>query len=112
MNSSEILNIIKFKEQEIKKLQLEVDNLKKQYNQIITNSSEEKSSREDSVKVFMNYFKGRNDVYPYLSIDKNNSNIKYYIPACANEWKNGVCNKTMGKNVKLENHPALLVQGG
>ena len=47
MNSSEILNIIKFKEQEIKKLQLEVDNLKKQYNQIITNSSEEKSSRED-----------------------------------------------------------------
>ena len=109
MNSSEILNIIKFKEQEIKKLQLEVDNLKKQYNQIITNSSEEKSSREDSVKVFMNYFKGRNDVYPYLSIDKNNSNIKYYIPACANEWKNGVCNKTMGKKCKTcqyrENKP-------
>ena len=71
--------------------------MKKQFNKITTNSSEDISSREDSVKIFMNYFKGRNDVYPYLSIDKNNPNIKYYIPACANEWKNGVCNKTMGK---------------
>ena len=57
----------------------------------------------------MNYFKGRNDVYPYLSIDKNNPNIKYYIPACTNEWKNGVCNKTMGKKCKTcqyrENKP-------
>ena len=35
----------------------------------------------------MSYFKGRDDVYPYLSIDKNNPNIKYYIPKCANEWK-------------------------
>ena len=100
MNNSEILKLIKVKELEIKKLQLEIDELKKQFNEITTNSSEDISSREDSVKIFMNYFKGRNDVYPYLSIDKNNPNIKYYIPACANEWKNGVCNKTMGKKCK------------
>ena len=100
MNNSEILKLIKVKELEIKKLQLEIDKLKKQFNEITTNSSEDISSREDSVKIFMNYFKGRNDVYPYLSIDKNNPNIKYYIPACANEWKNGVCNKTMGKKCK------------
>ena len=90
-------------------MQLEIDKLKKQCNEITTNSSEDISSREDSVKIFMNYFKGRNDVYPYLSIDKNNPNIKYYIPACANEWKNGVCNKTMGKKCKTcqyrENKP-------
>lgn len=103
MNNSEILKLIKVKELEIKKLQLEIDELKKQFNEITTNSSEDILSREDSVKIFMNYFKGRNDVYPYLSIDKNNPNIKYYIPSCANEWKNGVCNKTMGKNVKLVN---------
>lgn len=100
MNNSEILKLIKVKELEIKKLQLEIDELKKQFNEITTNSSEDISSREDLVKIFMNYFKGRNDVYPYLSIDKNNPNIKYYIPACANEWKNGVCNKTMGKKCK------------
>ena len=100
MNNSEILKLIKVKELEIKKLQLEIDELKKQFNEITTNSSEDISSREDSVKIFMNYFKGRNDVYPYLSIDKNNPNIKYYIPACTNEWKNGVCNKTMGKKCK------------
>lgn len=109
MNNSEILNLIKVKESEIKKLQLEVDKLKKQFNEITTNSSEDISSREDSVKIFMDYFKGRNDIYPYLSIDKNNPNIKYYIPACANEWKNGVCNKTMGKKCKTcqyrENKP-------
>ena len=100
MNNIEILKLIKVKELEIKKLQLEIDELKKQFNEITTNTSEDISSREDSVKIFMNYFKGRNDVYPYLSIDKNNPNIKYYIPACANEWKNGVCNKTMGKKCK------------
>lgn len=109
MSNSEILNLIKVKELEIKKLQLEVDKLKKHFNEITTNSSEDISSREDSVKIFMDYFKGRNDVYPYLSIDKNNPNIKYYIPACANEWKNGVCNKTMGKKCKTcqyrENKP-------
>lgn len=100
MNNSEILKLIKVKELEIKKLQLEVDKLKKQFNEITTNSSEDILGREDSVKIFMDYFKGRNDVYPYLSIDKNNPNIKYYIPACANEWKNGLCNKTMGKKCK------------
>ena len=100
MNNSEILKLIKVKELEIKKLQLEIDKLKKQFNEITTNSTEDITSREDSVKIFMNYFKGRNDVYPYLSIDKNNPNIKYYIPACTNEWKNGVCNKTMGKKCK------------
>ena len=68
MNNSEILKLIKVKELEIKKLQLEIDELKKQFNKITTNSSEDISSREDSVKIFMDYFKGRNDVYPYLFI--------------------------------------------
>ena len=53
MNNSEILKLIKVKELEIKKLQLEIDELKKQFNKITTNSSEYISSREDSVKIFM-----------------------------------------------------------
>lgn len=65
MNNSEILKLIKVKELEIKKLQLEVDKLKKQFNEITTNSSEDILGREDSVKIFMDYFKGRNDVYPH-----------------------------------------------
>ena len=39
MNNSEILKLIKVKELEIKKLQLEIDKLKKQFNEITTNSS-------------------------------------------------------------------------
>ena len=81
MNNSEILKLIKVKELKIKKLQLEIDKLKKQFNEITTNSSEDISSREDSVKIFMNYFKGRNDVYPYLSIDKNNADEPSDPPA-------------------------------
>lgn len=38
MNNSEILKLIKVKELEIKKLQLEIDELKKQFNEITTNS--------------------------------------------------------------------------
>ena len=57
MNNSEILNLIKAKELEIRKLQLEVEKLKKQLNEITTNSAMDTSNREDSVKIFMNYFK-------------------------------------------------------
>lgn len=39
MNNSKILNLIKVKELKIKKLQLEVDKLKKQFNEITTNSN-------------------------------------------------------------------------
>ena len=41
MNNSEILKIIKVKELEIKKIQLEIDKWKKQFYEITTNSSED-----------------------------------------------------------------------
>ena len=100
MDDKEILNLINIKESEIKRLQNEVDLLRKQLNASKENDIQQALTREEKVKIFMNYFKGRDDVYPYLSIDKNNPNVKYYIPACANEWKNGVCNKTMGKKCR------------
>ena len=100
MDDKEILNLINIKESEIKRLQNEVDTLRKQLNASKENDIQQALTREEKVKIFMNYFKGRDDVYPYLSIDKNNPNVRYYIPACANEWKNGVCNKTMGKKCR------------
>ena len=100
MSDNEIIRLINIKELEIRKLQCEVESLKKQLNKPSINKNELSLSREEKVQIFLGYFKGRDDVYPYLSIDKNNPNIKYYIPACANEWKKGICNKTMGKKCK------------
>ena len=100
MNDNEIINLIHEKELEIKKLQIEIEELKNKLNKPIINDNELTLTREEKIKIFMNYFKGRDDVYPYLSIDKNNPKIKYYIPACVNEWKQGVCNKTIGKKCR------------
>ena len=99
MNKNEIINLIHKKELEIKKLQIEIEELQQELNKSL-NKSKLSLTREEKVKIFMNYFRGRDDVYPYLSINKNNPKIKYYIPSCANEWKPGVCNKTMGKKCK------------
>lgn len=108
MTSEDISNLIKEKEEQIKKLQYEINVLKQK---LINDSNKEKSTftLEQKLEIFMDYFKGRDDVYPYLSINNNNPNVKYYIPACVNEWKKGVCNKTMGKLCKAcqyrENKP-------
>ncbi len=101
MDSKEmIIEEINKKELEKKKIELEINELRKKLNELNKNESKSNLTREEKVKIFMNYFKGRDDVYPYLSIDKNNPSVKYYIPACTNEWKQGICNKTMGKKCK------------
>ncbi len=109
MNDKEIFDLINLKESEIKKLQFEIEYLKKKLQDSKTSVIEDDLSRDDKVKIFMNYFKGRDDVYPYLSINKTNPKVKYYTPACLNEWKAGVCNKTMGRKCKTcqyrENKP-------
>ena len=69
-------------------------------NEINDNENIKKISLDEKVSVFMDYFKCRDDVYSCLSINKDN---KYYQPACKNEWRQGVCNKAMGKNVKTVN---------
>ena len=111
MTKESIINLINEKENELRRLQEEINSLNKQL-EIYDNSTSEPVgilSKEEKIKVFMDYFKGRDDTYQYLSIDKNNPNKKYYIPACINEWKNGICNKTMRKPCKTckyrENKP-------
>lgn len=118
MEHKEILDTIAAKElalqellQQEQILKGEIIQLKQKLHAENIDTSPEMSPLE-KVEIFSNYFKGRDDVYPYLSLDKNDPNKKYYIPACVNEWKKGICNKTMGKPCKTcqyrENRPLTL----
>ena len=97
MNVEEIKRQIDSKKSLIKKLENEIQELEKHLDEEKENENLKTLSFDEKVSIFMDYFKGRDDVYPYLSINKDN---KYYQPACKNEWRQGVCNKTMGKKCK------------
>ena len=100
MNDADIINLINLKEQEMRKLQEEINILKANLGNIENELQTVSFTKDEKVKILMDYFKGRDDVYPYLSIDKKDSTKKYYIPACNNEWKSYVCNKTMKRPCK------------
>ena len=99
MDRNAIIETINKKTIEAKNLIDEISNLKK----LLTNYDNQLKpsfTNEEKVNIFMDYFKGRDTIYAYLSIDKRDSNKKYYIPKCANEWNKNICNKTMGKKCK------------
>ena len=106
--NQDIYQMIEEKEKQIEKLQSEVKILKQE----IIHTNEATLTLEQKLEIYKSYFRGREDVYPYLSIDRSNPNIKYYIPACKNEWKKRICNKTMKKACKnckyRENKPLTL----
>lgn len=97
MSKEYILKLIKenLNNQEIEELYDDLKNILK------IKASEDiiKFAKEEKIKLFMSYFKGRDDVYPYLAIDKKDSSKKYYIPSCLNEWKKGVCT-----NMEINNY--------
>ena len=99
MQRNEIIETINKKTIEAKRLINEINDLKKMLNScdepVKTNFT-----NDEKINIFMSYFKGRDSIYPYISIDKKDPNKKYYIPKCANEWNRNVCNKTMGKKCK------------
>ncbi len=99
MQRNEIIEVINKKTLEAKKLINEINDLKKLLSNY-DNRSKISFTNEEKLNIFMNYFKGRDSVYPYLSIDKKDPSKKYYIPKCANEWNKNVCNKSMGKKCK------------
>jgi hypothetical protein len=49
-------------------------------------------SAEEKIKIFMNLFKGRTDVFP-RRWDNPKTGKSGYSPACAHEWVRGICNK-------------------
>lgn len=99
MHTEELIKLIEQKELELKKLSNEIYLLKAELQKKNNNQTVEMSI-DEKINLYADYFKGRDDTYPYLSINKNDPSKKYYIPACINEWKQGVCNKTMGKLCK------------
>ena len=98
MISDDLLALISKKELEISKLEKEIRDLKSKYNEL--NIIKHNYTKDEKIKIFMEYFRGRDDVYPYLSIDKQDANKKYYIPKCKNEWNKSICYKTMRKKCK------------
>jgi superfamily II DNA or RNA helicase len=49
-------------------------------------------STAEKVAVFKGLFRGRDDVYP-VRWESKNSGHSGYTPACANEWREGICDK-------------------
>lgn len=49
-------------------------------------------SPDQKVQLFRRLFRGRTDVYP-LRWESRNSGKSGYAPACANEWRIGICDK-------------------
>lgn len=111
MTKEEIIKLIKEKELQRTKLTIEINKLNDLL-QSIDSKPKNTLTLEQKLNIYASYFRGRDDIYPYLSIDKKDPSKKYYIPACSNEWKKGVCNKTMGKKCKTctlrENTPLTL----
>lgn len=50
------------------------------------------SDSDLKIKLFMSLFRGRDDVYAKLWVNKNKTK-KGYSPVCLNQWKVGVCGK-------------------
>lgn len=73
---------IKKNEQEIKRLQAEITEYKKISNEI--NSEINKTyTKEEKIKIFMDYFKGREDLY---AIQRIQNDKVFYNLTCANFW--------------------------
>lgn len=47
---------------------------------------------DDKIVLFLNYFRGRIDVYSKLWIN-NRTGKRGYSPACKNEWVQNICKK-------------------
>lgn len=89
MNKEEIYKIIKEN--------LNDDDIKQLVKDLTSSPINKQSfsySRENKLDIFISLFKGRDDCYPVRWENKDKSG---YSVACKNEWKNGICNKTLGR---------------
>ncbi|MDG1733861.1 MAG: DEAD/DEAH box helicase family protein [Thalassotalea sp.] len=59
--------------------------------QLLANNFNQYAPVEDKIELFLSYFKGRPDIYPFRWESKNGRSG--YSPACWNEWQPKVCNK-------------------
>ncbi len=76
-------------------LQNELENARSELQNLLCSPSIEKSknfSSSEKLSIFMNLFRGRDDVFP-KRWDNQKTGKSGYSPACHNEWVKGVCNK-------------------
>jgi hypothetical protein len=66
------------------------------------------TTTEDKVALFMDLFRGRQDVYPKLWINADKGR-KGYSPACSNEWIRGLCDKRTVKCGECSNQAFIPV---
>lgn len=63
----------------------------------------EESITELHVRFFYSYFRGRADVYAKRSGKPNPKTGKFvYYPQCANFWKEGLCPRKWGRNIRCQ----------
>jgi len=63
-------------------------------------------STQEKVALFRRLFRGRDDVYP-VRWESKTSGKSGYTPACANEWRDGVCDKRRVKCTDCGNRQLL-----
>jgi len=54
---------------------------------------------DQKIRIFRNLFKGREDIFS-MRWEKQDKSASGYMPACLNEWKQGLCNKLLRKKCK------------
>lgn len=79
MNQAEITAQIRQKSAEVHKLISEINSLKRLM-QNEESPAQNILSEDDKITIFMSYFKGRDTVYPYLSINKQDPSKKTTSP--------------------------------
>jgi hypothetical protein len=62
-------------------------------------------STDEKVALFRRLFRGRTDVYP-IRWESKTTGKSGYAPACANEWRAGICEKPRIKVQRLRQPPA------
>ena len=105
---------LKEKINEIDKQISELSKLKQQYisqlnneNQIyLTKQKQNILTPSEKINLFKSYFKGRDDVFAKLWINKK-TNKKGYSPVCKNEWIKNKCNKPLTKCLDCPNREFL-----
>ena len=75
-------------QQELARTYLDLQN----YSNKLISKNNSNFSSEEKIKIFMNLFRGREDVFP-KRWDNAKTGKSGYSPACFNEWVRGICNK-------------------
>jgi len=83
-----------------------------QHEAVLAKNFNFRASPESKIELFLSYFRGREDIYPFRWESKGERSG--YSPACWNEWKPKICNKPkiscsecMNQNFKIPDKQAI-----